>query len=121
MMKAFLTLAVLLPLAATGAQAQSSPQTARSANAEAAARASAPTAADTINAANQAQYQRDLATYERSLHANHHEAMRDRAHYQHQRSAYADAMAVWRGQVRACNRGSARACRAPTPNPADFY
>jgi Skp family chaperone for outer membrane proteins len=116
-----LTLAVLLPLATTAAQAQSAPQTAQSANAEAAAQAAAPTPADAINAANQAQYQSDLAAYEQSLRASHHEAVRDQMHYQHQRRAYADAMAAWRHQVYACDHGSTRACNAPTPNPADFY
>lgn len=120
-MKAFLTLAVLLPLVATAAQAQSSPQTTQSANAEAAAHAAMPTAADAINAANQEQYQRDVAAYERSVRANHREAMRDQAHYQHQRRAYADAMAAWREQVYACKHGRTRACNAPTPNPADYY
>ena len=120
-MKTFLTLAVLLPLAATAAQAQSAPQTAQQANTEAAAQAAAPSAADSINAANQAQYQSDLAAYEESLRASHHEAIRDQAHYQHQRRAYADAMAAWRQQAYACDHGSTRACNAPSPNPADFY
>jgi hypothetical protein len=120
-MKSLLAFAVLLPLAVTAAQAQSSPQTAQAANAEAAAQAAAPTPADSINAANQAQYQSDLARYEQVLHANHRDAMRDRAHYNHQQRAYADAMAAWRQQAYACQHGNTRACNAPTPDPADFY
>jgi hypothetical protein len=69
----------------------------------------------------QAQYQSDMAAYEQSLEANHRAARRDQAHYDHQRRAYADAMAAWRDQVYACHHGSDRACNAPTPNPADFY
>jgi hypothetical protein len=119
-MKHLFTLAATLALSVgtTEAFAQSSTQ---AANEAAAAQAAAPTTADITNADAQAQYQTDLAAYGQSLRANHHEAVRDQVHYEHQRAAYADAMAAWRQQVYACRHGSNRACNAPTPNPADFY
>ncbi|WP_242137077.1 MULTISPECIES: hypothetical protein [unclassified Sphingomonas] len=117
-MKALLPFAALLSLGTSAAFAQSTTQ---SANAEAAARAAAPSAADAVNARNQAQYESDMASYARSLRANHREAVRDEVHYDHQRRAYADAMADWRNQVYACRHGHTRACKAPTPNPANYY
>jgi hypothetical protein len=30
-------------------------------------------------------------------------------------------MAVWRQQVAACDKGHHKACKLPTPNPADYY
>ena len=83
--------------------------------------AAAPSSGAQTEADLQAQYQSDLAAYQQSLEANHRAAQRDQAHYDHQRRAYADAMAAWRHQVYACHHGSNRACDAPTPNPADFY
>jgi hypothetical protein len=117
-MKSLLTLAALLSLGATAAGAQT---TAQAANAEAVAQAAAPTAADATNADNQAQYQSDMASYEQALRANHHDAVRDQVHYDHQRRAYADAMAAWRQQVYACKHGSNRACNEPAPDPASYY
>lgn len=113
-----LTLAIALSLGATAAGAQTTTQ---AANTDAATQAAAPTVADAVNADAQAQYQSDMTAYEQSLRANHHEAVRDQVHYEHQRAAYADAMAAWRHQVYACKHGSNRACNAPSPNPADFY
>ena len=90
-------------------------------NEVAAQAAAAPSNAEQTAAELQAQYQSDLAAYQQALDANHRSAQRDQAHYDHQRRAYADAMAAWRHQVWACHHGSNRACDAPTPNPADFY
>ncbi|MBV9840387.1 MAG: hypothetical protein JOY99_02435 [Sphingomonadaceae bacterium] len=73
------------------------------------------------NAAAQAQYANDMAAYRDAVRQNHHEAMRDQAHYAHQQRAYADAMEAWRMQSDACKHGNQRACNAPTPSPADFY
>lgn len=117
-MKHFIPFVAFAVLGATGAVAQSTTQ---AANARESAQVTAPTAADRMNVQNQAQYQRDLATYEQSLRSSHHEAVRDQVRYNRQRRAYADAMTVWREQVRACHRGNTRACKAPTPNPADYY
>ena len=90
-------------------------------NEVAAQAATAPSSAAQTEGDAQAQYQSDLAAYQQALDANHRSAQRDQAHYEHQRRAYADAMAAWRRQVWACHHGSNRACDAPTPNPADFY
>jgi hypothetical protein len=90
-------------------------------NEVAAQAAAAPASGAQIEADLQAQYQSDLAAYQQALEANHRTVRRNDAHYEHQRRAYADAMAAWRHQVWACHHGSNRACDAPTPNPADFY
>ena len=92
------------------------------ANNEVAAQAAAtPSSAAQVEADLQAQYQSDLAAYQQAREVNHRAVRRNDAHYEHQRRAYADAMAAWRRQVWACHHGSNRACNAPTPNPADFY
>ena len=44
-----------------------------------------------------------------------------RPQYDRRQRAYADAMYVWRMQVRDCERGFQFACNRATPNPADFY
>lgn len=75
----------------------------------------------TIAPADQQQYATDMAKYRSSLRANRRTAVRDQIRYDRQQRAYADAMHVWRMQVRECNRGNRRACRAPTPRPGDFY
>lgn len=80
---------------------------------------SAATAASQANV--QAAYDYDMANYLDALRAHDARAARDRAHYEHQQRAYADAMRVWRTQVYDCNRGIIAACRAPTPNPAAFW
>lgn len=118
-MKYPFTLAAVAALSlGSAAFAQASTQ---AANADSAAQAAQPTAADMSNADAQAQYQSDLTAYEQSLRASHHEAVRDQVHYEHQRAAYADAMRAWRQQVWACKHGHTGACNAPSPNPADFY
>ena len=73
------------------------------------------------NADNQAQYQQDMESYRRSLRMHDRRAVRDQVHYDRQQRAYADAMVAWRHQVYACHHGHSAACRAPTPNPANYY
>ena len=68
-----------------------------------------------------AQYDKDMAAYRAAVAANARQRMRDQARYDNQQRAYADAMFAWRLQTAACERGHVRACRAPTPDPADFY
>lgn len=74
-------------------------------------------AVDELNMSRDARYAADMAAY---LDARHIAAA-DRMRYDRQQRAYADAMAAWRDQVRACRRGYQRACEAPTPDPAAFY
>lgn len=78
------------------------------------------TGARVDDATAQGQYAADMAAYRGALIANHHEAMRDQAHYEHQQRAYASAMAAWRMQVEDCKRSN-YACKAPAPDPADYY
>ena len=73
------------------------------------------------NIDNQAQYQLDMEAYRRSLRAHNRRAVTDQVRYDHQQRAYADAMVAWRQQVHACHHGHTAACRAPTPNPANYY
>jgi Skp family chaperone for outer membrane proteins len=118
-MNHLLTLAAAICLSAAPALAG---QTSAAANNGAAAQTAAqPQSAAQTEAELQAQYQSDLATYQQALDAHDHKAQRDQAHYDHQRRAYADAMAAWRHQVWACHHGSNRACNAPTPEPAAYY
>jgi hypothetical protein len=74
-----------------------------------------------LNDAQKAQYDKDMADYRAKVEANARQTARDEARYANQQRAYADAMFAWRLQTRACERGHVRACRAPTPGPADFY
>jgi len=73
------------------------------------------------NAANQAQYQSDLAAYDQAMQAHGHAVARQDMRYAHQRRAYADAMEAWRVQDYACRHGSSRACNSPAPDPANYY
>ncbi len=75
----------------------------------------------TTDAGQKAQYDKDMADYRSKVEANAQQSMRDDARYRNQQRAFADAMFAWRLQTRACERGHVRACRAPTPDPADFY
>lgn len=68
-----------------------------------------------------AQYDRDMAAYRAAVERNARQTERDQRRYDNQQRAYADAMFAWRLQTAACARGHVRACRAPTPDPADFY
>ncbi len=71
----------------------------------------------TANANSGAQYDADLSNYDAAMRAHG----RANAHYDRQKRAYADAMAAWRAQVAACEKGHQVACNAPTPDPANFY
>lgn len=71
----------------------------------------------TVNANRRAQYAADLAAYDAAARAH----SRQSARYARQKRAYADAMAAWRVQVAACDRGKTVACNAPAPDPAAFY
>ena len=75
----------------------------------------------TMNDTQKAQYDKDMALYRAAVAANARQTMRDQRRYDNQQRAYADAMFAWRLQTAACERGHLRACRAPTPDPADFY
>lgn len=101
--------------------AQEKPVT-ESLNSRAAVEASGNRAAvDTVNSANQAQYEADMAAYRAEVQANRREMAADETRYDRQQRAYADAMATWREQKAACDRGVLKECKKPTPNPADFY
>ena len=71
----------------------------------------------TVNANNTAQYESDLANYDAAMRAHGHADAR----YARQKRAYADAMAAWRLQVAACEKGHQVACKAPAPYLANFY
>jgi hypothetical protein len=91
-------------------------------NNQVAATSQASTEATTADAAaNQAQYESDRASYMQALVQHDRAVNRTDVRYVRQQNAYADAMRVWRAQVYACKHGHPSACKAPTPNPADFY
>ena len=71
--------------------------------------------------AEQAAYQADLAAYQQQVSAARADAVNDMERFGRQQRAYADAMAQWRKQSAACEKGKMPACRLPTPNPADYY
>ena len=139
MRTASLVIVAALMGAATSASAQTTPSTpapadatdpvpppktpgVTAANAGVAAQAEARSdAVESTNAEAQAQYAEDMAAYRASLVTHHRAAVADAKLYDHQQRAYADAMAAWRHQVRACKRGSTAACKAPPPDPADFW
>ena len=68
-----------------------------------------------------AQYTADMASYREALRAHHRAVVADARIYDHQQRAYADAMRDWRRQVYACKHGSNKACKAPTPDPANYW
>ena len=68
------------------------------------------------NAANEARYEADVAAYRAMLRQHR----RDARAYARQERAYTAAMAEWRAQVDACDRGSRRACDLPTPDPMNY-
>ncbi len=74
-----------------------------------------------VNAANQAQYESDLAAYDAAMQAHGRTIAREDARYAQQQRAYAEAMEAWRTQDAACRRGHQRACHAPAPDPANYY
>lgn len=71
-------------------------------------------------AVDEGEYAADVAAYNRRLRQNRRIVNADEALYAERSRAYAQAMADWRAQVTACDRGHNRACRLPTPNPADY-
>lgn len=73
-----------------------------------------------IQADLQAQYNSDMTAWLDSMRARDSRIASNAAQYDRQQRAYADAMYVWRMQVRDCERGFQFACNRPTPNPADF-
>ncbi len=74
------------------------------------------------NAANQGQYALDRAAYDKAMREHGRQVASQDAHYMHQQQAYADAMETWRANKYACEKkGIMDACRAPTPDPANFY
>lgn len=79
---------------------------------------SASTAA--VQADLQAQYDADMAGWLSTMRQRDANMAANAAKYERQQRAYADAMYVWRMQVRDCERGFVFACNRPTPNPADF-
>ncbi len=135
------TMSIALALALLGGSAALSAQTApapagsendvnssdvAAANKDAAAQAAArQDAVAGINADSQAgaeaQYAADLAAYRAALRAHHREVARDARIADRQERAYADAMRDWRRQVYACKHGSTRACKAPSPDPANYW
>jgi hypothetical protein len=74
-----------------------------------------------MNAADQARYEEDRAAYIAARRARRQDAAIDATIYDRQQRAYADAMYTWRVQTAACKRGILKACKAPTPNPADYW
>lgn len=73
-----------------------------------------------IQADLQAQYTSDMASWLSTMSARDAKMTANAAQYDRYQRAYADAMYVWRMQVRDCERGFQFACNRPTPNPADF-
>ena len=76
--------------------------------------------AGAVQADLQAQYDADMASWADSMRRRDNRIAANDARYEQQRHAYADAMYVWRMQVRDCERGYRFACNRATPNPADF-
>jgi hypothetical protein len=83
------------------------------ANNEVAAQAS-PSAIDPV------QVTKDRMAYRAAVRARHRTIAVDAAIQEQREAAYAAAMADWRAQVAACERGKTRACKLPTPNPQDY-
>lgn len=77
-------------------------------------------AAAAVSADLQAQYNADMASWLDAMRSRDSRIAANAAQYDRQQRAYADAMYVWRMQVRDCERGYQFACNRPTPNPADF-
>jgi hypothetical protein len=77
-------------------------------------------AAAAISADLQAQYNADMAAWLDAMRTRDSRIAANASQYDRQQRAYADAMYVWRMQVRDCERGFEFACNRPTPNPADY-
>lgn len=76
--------------------------------------------ASAVQADLQAQYNSDMASWMSAMRSRDANIAANAAQYDRQQRAYADAMYVWRMQVRDCERGIQFACNRPTPNPADY-
>jgi hypothetical protein len=74
-----------------------------------------------MNAATRRQYEIDQQNYMNALLRRDAALDRSDARYVRQQAAYADAMAAWRLQVAACQKGKRKVCNLPTPRPADYY
>ena len=70
---------------------------------------------------NEKQYALDQTAYRAAVAARREKMQMDEVTFQRQSSAYADAMAAWRVQVRACEEGKKAVCEMPAPRPQDFY
>ena len=77
-------------------------------------------AAAAISADLQGQYNADMAAWVDAMRSRDAKIAANASQYDRQQRAYADAMYVWRMQVRDCEHGYQFACNRPTPNPADF-
>lgn len=75
-----------------------------------------------MRASERIRYRMDRRAYMAAVTARHRRAVNkyDRR-YARQQMAYANAMAAWRRQVRACHNGNRRACNARSPRVADYY
>ncbi len=76
--------------------------------------------ANAVQADLQAQYDADMASWLTAMNERDKSIVRNARTHAAQQRAYADAMYVWRMQVRDCERGIQFACNRPTPNPGDF-
>lgn len=89
------------------------------------ARANSDTSGSSVSAAAvqadlQAQYDADMGSWITAMNERDRSIVRNARTHAAQQRAYADAMYVWRMQVRDCERGYQFACNRPTPNPGDF-
>jgi hypothetical protein len=66
------------------------------------------------------EYRQDVAAYRAAMRARRQTIAVDAAVQAQREGAYAAAMADWRAQVAACERGHSRACKLPTPDPAMY-
>lgn len=73
-----------------------------------------------VNAANDARYQADVAAYRAAMRARRQTIVANAALQADRERAYAMAMADWRAQVDACERGKTRACNLPSPDPQNY-
>ncbi len=76
---------------------------------------------EAMSADRQRQYDMDRAAFRAAAEVRREKIISDSVVYERQQRAFADAMAAWRAQVRACNQGDRMACNKPTPMPAEYY
>lgn len=72
-------------------------------------------------AQDRARYEADMREYRAVLRANRRTEIADEIRVARQERLYADAMAAWREQVRACEKGKVRKCEQPAPDPSLYY